>query len=202
MREVSHKVGLEWITPDAARVVEQAGRTCYKSDCSTETTPAEFIAKLIKRGHLSVLEHAVASVRIVTDRGITHELVRHRIASFSQESTRYCNYAGERFGGEITVIRPETMKPECFALWLEAMGHAERIYLAMLELGEKPQNARSVLPTCTKTEIVMTANLREWRHFLSLRDDPAAHPDMQIVARNIRYLLQGAAPEFFPEKDQ
>lgn len=201
MREITQLAMLEWITPNAAKVVELAGRTCYKSYCSTDSDPAKFIAGLIKRGHNSVLEHASASFRIVTDRGITHELVRHRIASFSQESTRYCNYAGDRFNGEIAVMRPETMKPECFDLWLEAMGHAERIYLAMLELGEKPQNARSVLPTCSKTEIVMTCNMREWRHFLSLRDDKAAHPDMQILAKEIRYILQGAAPEFFPEKD-
>ena len=201
MKEVTQLATLEWVTPNAAKMVELAGRTCYKSDCSMDSDPAKFIASLIKRGHNSVLEHASASFRIVCDRGITHELVRHRIASFSQESTRYCNYAGDRFGGEITVIRPEAMKPECFDLWLEAMGHAERIYLAMLELGEKPQNARSVLPTCLKTEIVMTCNMREWRHFLSLRDDKAAHPDMQILARQMRYVLQAAAPEFFPEKD-
>lgn len=201
MIEVTQLATLEWITPNAAKMVELAGRTCYKSDCVVDSGSEAFIRSLIKRGHNSVLEHAAASVRIVTDRGISHELVRHRIMSFSQESTRYCNYAGDRFGGQIQVIRPETMKPECFDLWLQAMAFAEKIYLEMLALGEKPQNARSVLPTCTKTEIVVTANMREWRHFLSLRDDTAAHPDMQVLARQVRYILQGAAPEFFPEKD-
>lgn len=199
MKQVNHEVRLEQITPNAAALVELAGRTCYKSECAAGKDPAGFIRRIIASGHHSVLEHAVATVRIITDRGITHELVRHRIASFSQESTRFCNYAGGRFGGELQFIRPVEMREDCWDLWLEACSTAERIYLEMLARGEKPQNARSVLPTCLKTEIVMTANLREWRHFFHLRKAPDAHPDMRVVAGDTFRLILDRAPEFFPE---
>lgn len=196
MQLVNHGVSLEWITPDAAFHVERAGRTCYKSECKMGDNPADFVKSLINRGHESVIEHAVASFRIITDRGITHELVRHRIASFSQESTRYCNYAGERFGGEIQFIRPVELPERAWVIWMAAMEFAERAYFALLAMGVKPQDARSVLPTATKTEIVMTANMREWRHFLSLRRPKSAHPDMRVVARLLYRILQEQAPAF------
>lgn len=195
MKLIDHRVSLEWITPGAAGHVERAGRTCYKSE-PKEGGSEDFVRSIINRGHESVLEHAVASFRIITDRGITHELVRHRIASFSQESTRYCNYAGDRFGGEIQFIRPVELPEVAWTLWMEAMASAERYYLELLSMGVKPQDARSVLPTATKTEIVMTANLREWRHMLSLRKPKAAHPDMRVVAQAIYDILQEQAPAF------
>ena len=149
----------------------------------TPETAEPFIARIVKSGHESVIEHASATVRFVCDRGVTHELVRHRLASYSQESTRYANYAQDRFGSEITVIRPcfwREGSPE-YAIWLAAMESAERTYLALVQAGAKPQEARSVLPNSLKTEIVMTANMREWRHVFRLRCDAPAHPQIREV---------------------
>jgi thymidylate synthase (FAD) len=181
MKIVAPSIVLEWVTPNALEVIELAGRTCYKSEPGSE--PEGFARKLLKLGHESVLEHASASFRIICDRGISHEIVRHRLASYSQESTRYVNY-GTR-GGEIQVIEPSGMSEAIRYEWLAAMEDANHSYLEMLANGATPQVARSVLPTCTKTEIVMTCNFREWRHFLRLRTAPAAHPDMRNVAKMI-----------------
>ncbi len=199
MRIVEPSVTLEWITPDALGVIERAGRTCYKSEYKSDSDPAVFVRRLIKRGHLSVIEHAVASLRIVCDRGVSHEIVRHRIASYSQESTRYVCYAKERRGGEIKVIVPSGLSAmdEAFAYWRIAMDDAEDAYLNMIENGVSPQIARSVLPTCTATELVMTANFREWLHFFALRCAPSAHPDMQHVAELARNILRRECPVVF-----
>ena len=152
--------------------IEKAGRTCYKSeDRITEESAKSFVQKLIERGHESVLEHASITVRFICDRGIWHEIVRHRIASFSQESTRYCNYSGDKFGSELTFIKPCFWEEWTLAYkqWSLAVSFAEKEYFALLDCGCTPQEARSVLPSSIKTEVVMTANLREWRHFLKLR---------------------------------
>ena len=163
--------------------IEFAGRTAYKSDSEFTTDTANaFIRNLIKRGHESVLEHAVCSMKIVCDRGVSHELVRHRIASYTQESQRYCNYEKGKFGGKIMVIRPSRLKDMNFEIWKAAMEYAANIYMNLIKSGEPPQIARSVLPNAVKTEIVVTMNFREWRHFLKLRTAPDAHPDMQVVA--------------------
>ena len=166
------------------RHLELAARTCYKSeDKITPESAKGLIRRIMQVGHESVLEHVGISVRIVCDRGISHELVRHRLASFSQESTRYANYSKEKFGQEITVIRPFFWAQDSpqYALWLEAMHTAERVYLAMLASGAKPQEARSVLPNSLKTEIVVTANLREWRHIFRLRCASPAHPQIRQI---------------------
>ena len=166
------------------KFIERVGRTCYKSeDKITEDSESakRFVRMLIERGHEAMLEHSILTVRFIVDRGISHEIVRHRIASYAQESTRYCNYSKDKFSNEITVIRPVDIQegtPE-YRDWLEAMEAAEKYYFALLADGCKPQTARSVLPTCTKTEIMVTMNLREWRQFLRLRSDEAAHPDIQ-----------------------
>lgn len=166
--------------------IEKAGRTCYKSEnLITEDSAIKFIKdKIVKLGHESVLEHEKVTVRIVCDRGVTHEIVRHRIAAYSQESTRYCNYAKQKFGNEITVIEPYFFKdnPERYEFWKKAMEQAEAQYFALLAAGATPQEARSVLPNSLKTEIVVTYNLREWRHFFKLRTSPAAHPQMREIA--------------------
>ena len=151
-----------------------------------------FVEMIKKNGHESVLEHAVAGFSIVTDRGVTHEIVRHRLASYSQESTRYCNYGKEGFGSEITVIEPPNLTPGengSRAEWMAAMATTETIYLQILKDGCSPQIARSVLPNSLKTEIGMTANFREWRHFLRLRTSPKAHPQMRQIAEMIRSQL-------------
>ena len=182
--------------------IEQAGRTCYKSeDRITEESAKVFVRKLIERGHESVLEHESITVRFVCDRGISHEIVRHRIASFSQESTRYCNYSNDRFRNNITFIKPCFLdEGTCgYKLWKQAMFIAEKEYFELLNLGCTPQEARSVLPNSIKTEVVMTANLREWRHFLKLRTAKAAHPQMRELTVPLLKELQERIPVVFDD---
>jgi len=202
MKIVEPSVELMFITPNAAQLLEAAGRTCYKSeDKITDDSAGKFVAMIDKRGPHSVIEHAYATFRIVTDRGITHEIVRHRLASYSQESTRYCNYSKDKFGNEITVLVPtgicEENRDGSWEFWVEAVEHAERLYFKLLDCGQPPQVARSVLPNCLKTEIVMTANFREWLHFLKLRTSEAAHPDMRRVALWIGQILASECPAVF-----
>jgi thymidylate synthase (FAD) len=162
--------------------IELAARTCYKSeDKITSDSAARLLRGLLKSGHHSVFEHASASVRIVCDRGISHEIVRHRLCAFSQESTRYANYARDKFGKEITVIRPFYWPEmsEAYGVWKAQMESAETTYLRLIEGGASPQEARSVLPTSLKTEVVMTANMREWRHIFKLRCAGASHPQIR-----------------------
>lgn len=164
--------------------LEMCGRVCYKSeDKITKDSAKKFISNIIQRGHEAVLEHYSFTVKFVVDRGVSHEIVRHRLASYCQESTRYCNYSKDGFGNEITVIRP------CFFndtgeedRWRIAMENAEESYFELLKYGQTPQEARAVLPNSLKTEVVMTANIREWRHFLKLRCSQAAHPQIRQVA--------------------
>ena len=182
--------------------IEKAGRTCYKSeDRITEESAENFVRKLIERGHESVLEHESITVRFVCDRGISHEIVRHRLASYSQESTRYCNYGNDRFGSGLTVIKPYFLKEKtgAYTSWITAMFVAEKEYFAMLNWGCTPQEARSVLPNSIKTEIVMTANLREWRHFLKLRTAKAAHPQMRELTVPLLHELQERIPVVFDD---
>ena len=182
--------------------IEKAGRTCYKSeDRITDESAEAFVRKLIERGHESVLEHESITVRFICDRGVSHEIVRHRIASFSQESTRYCNYSNDRFGYEITFIKPYFLKEGtvAYALWSTAMHLANIMYSDMLAEGCTPQEARSVLPNSTKTEVVMTANLREWRHFLKLRTAKAAHPQMRELTVPLLHELQERIPVVFDD---
>jgi thymidylate synthase (FAD) len=161
---------------------------CNSTGTDVESAVA-FVKMIVRNGHESVLEHASAGFSIVTDRGVTHEIVRHRLASYSQESTRYCNYANEKFGGEITVVQPpglDTCNQARYA-WEASMLAAEENYNAMVVgKGISPQVARGVLPNSLKAEIGMTANFREWRHFLRLRTSSKAHPQMREVAEMVR----------------
>lgn len=180
--------------------LERAGRTCYRSeDRITPDSAANFIKTIIKSGHHSVIEHESISVRLVCDRGVTHELVRHRLASFSQESTRYVNYGRGPEGRGLVVIEPLFFEngSEKYGLWLTAMEAAEKAYLDLLEAGATAQEARSVLPNSLKTEIVMTANLREWRHVLALRCAPASHPQMREIMKMIGTEFQIKLPAVF-----
>lgn len=191
---------LDDLDPDRIyKAIERAGRTCYKSeDKITENSAEKFIRMILKRGHESVIEHEKVSVRVICDRGVSHEIVRHRIASYSQESTRYCDYNN----GHITFVIPPWVYidvgtyirfEDCFPnrkplkftpdkKWYCAMMDHEKQYKSLRESGWKPEQARSVLPNSLKTEIVMTANLREWRHFFRLRASSAAHPQMREIA--------------------
>jgi thymidylate synthase (FAD) len=161
--------------------IEVAGRTCYKSESVVSSeTAAPFVANIIKLGHESVLEHQSVSVRIICDRGVSHEIVRHRIASYSQESTRFCNYGKSK---EVVFIKPCFWNEDqvIYTVWEQCMREAESTYLTMIAHGAKPQEARSVLPNSLKTEIIVTMNLREWRHFFKLRAAGTAgkpHPQM------------------------
>lgn len=175
---------------DELKYIEAIARMCYKSEdkISIDGTSAEkMVASLIARGHLAMLEHSMLSIKFVCDRGVSHELVRHRIMSFAQESTRYCNYSKGQFGGEITVVRPfwaEDSAPG-YEAWYDACSVAESTYMDLMEYGWTPQQARSVLPNSLKTEIVMTGNYREWRHFFELRacdKTGPAHPQMKQIA--------------------
>lgn len=190
------KQGYKFIDPpwptSALCQLESIGRTCYKSeDMITSDSARFFVAKLIKAGHTSVLEHVSVTMRIITNRGVTHELVRHRIASYSQESTRWCDYGKE---GSITVILPVWLYDvpkvtEEYTTWETAMFNAEAAYFCMRRLGWGAEKARGVLPNDLKTEIVMTANLREWRLVFSQRCAKNAHPQM-------RELMQGMLADF------
>lgn len=165
--------------------IERAGRVCYKSEDKITSESAKiFIQNLLTSGHESVIEHEKISVRIICDRGVTHEIVRHRIASYSQESTRYCNYTKDKFGNELTFIKPcfWSEDSEEYRLWIETMQIIENSYNKMIELCTKPQEARSILPNSLKTEIIVTMNLREWRHFFKLRTSNRAHPQMREIA--------------------
>lgn len=184
--------------------IAAAGRVCYQSESKSDD--AAFVRKRIKQGHESVLEHEKISVRIICDRGVSHELVRHRIASYSQESTRYCNYSKGKFGSELTFIRPywddRSIRAEMIRLracWQEACLNAEWSYKKMIDAGCTPEAARAVLPNCLKTEVVMTANLREWRHFFKLRCAPAAHPDMRIIANMLLTAFKDVVPVVFDD---
>lgn len=194
---------LDNITPvEVLKKLELCGRVCYKSeDKITDESAVKFISNIIKQGHESVLEHVSFSVRFICDRGVTHEMVRHRIASYSQESTRYCNYSKGQFNGEITVIEPCFLVPgtEGYDMWYRACQMAEQYYFSMLNWGCSPQEARAVLPNSLKTEIVMTANVREWRHFLKLRTSKAAHPQIKEVANMLLTQLNFILPSLFDD---
>ena len=181
--------------------IEMCGRVCYKSENkATDVSSRQFIASIIRRGHESVLEHVSISVRFICDRGISHEIVRHRMASYSQESTRYCNYSNDKFDKEITVIDPEFGdNKEAFELWKKSCEEAEKAYFALLDAGCTPQYARAVLPTSLKTELVMTANIREWRHFLKLRSDAASHPQIRKVAGILIDKFHDSIPVLFDD---
>ncbi|MDR3176807.1 MAG: FAD-dependent thymidylate synthase [Desulfovibrio sp.] len=182
--------------------IEAAGRTCYKSeDQITDDSAVAFVQRILNSGHHSVIEHASATVRFICDRGITHEIVRHRLASYSQESTRYANYSKDKFGNEITVIRPcywEENSTE-YSIWLESMKEAERAYLSLIEKGVTAQEARSVLPSSLKTEIIVTCNIREWRHIFELRCASAAHPQMREIMLPLLAQMHDNVPPLFAD---
>jgi thymidylate synthase (FAD) len=198
------------LSPDMLRLLELAGRVCYKSeDKITGESAGRFCKRIMASGHESVIEHVNVTVKFVIDRGVSHELVRHRLASYSQESTRYCNYGKQ---GQLTFVIPPwvDLKPGDYGtlgtlsmklgpdrLWAVAVLDAEYKYIRLLKLGWQPQQARSVLPNSLKTEIVMTANLREWKHVFKLRCSKAAHPQMQEIMIPLRDEFACILPEIF-----
>ena len=181
------------------RKIEAAGRTCYKSEAKiTDSSAVEFVKRMLESGHHSVIEHHNITARVVTNRGVTHELVRHRLASYSQESTRYCNYGG----GDVVFIRPvwwdsiDPIEQENFENFLAG---TQDVYQYFIDSGWKPQQAREVLPNALKTEIVMTANLREWRHIFNLRCSKAAHPQIRELMLDGLHQFKNAIPVLFDD---
>lgn len=217
----------EIITPisdggiDELQHIEKIARVCYKSEDKIEedgSSAKRFVQMLLNKGHEAMLEHSSLSVKFIVDRGVSHELVRHRIASFAQESTRYCNYSQDKFGNQLNVIsiapgiqldskmsaqtKLETEPGTIQAIineWFKAMEDAEEHYMRMIQLGATPQIARSVLPNSTKTEITITANYREWRAFFKLRTANAAHPQMRQVTIPLLNELKGLIPVVFDD---
>ena len=200
------------------QLIEAAGRVCYKSEEKiTDTSFIDFLERIVRKGHESVLEHSMLTVRFICDRGVSHELVRHRLASVSQESTRYCNYSGD-----VTFILPlylkegrdlyfnaehddgagslvQNLEVNKFGTWCNSMQSAATAYNTMLQWGASAQEARAVLPNSTKTEVVMTANLREWRHILKLRTSKAAHPQMRELMCPLLEELKASIPVIFDD---
>lgn len=185
--------------------IERCARVCYKSeDRITEDSAEKMVAALIRSGHEAMLEHYSFTVKFICDRGISHELVRHRIASFAQESSRYCCYAKDKFGKELTFINPCFWEPDSdnYARWFHEMDEAEKTYLAMIESGATPEQARDILPMSIKTEIVMTANLREFRHFFKLRAEGTTgkpHPQMLEITIPLLKELKQKIPVVFDD---
>lgn len=214
------KPSIEILTPidgeEILKHIEKIGRVCYKSeDNITKDSSKKFVSNLIKNGHEAMIEHFNITVKFICDRGVTHEIVRHRIASYAQESTRYINYSKGKYGSEITVIIPnwfeydistyedaiknrqwEYIKPT-EREWIYMMENTEQTYLYLISQGWTPQEARSVLPNSLKTELVVTMNLRELRHFLKLRTAKAAHPQTREVAIMLLNKLKIKLPIIF-----
>ena len=200
--------------------IEVAGRTCYKSEeqiTRDGESAKRFVKMIIDNGHEAMLEHSSLSVKFICSRGVSHEIVRHRLFSFAQESTRYCNYSKGKFGGECTFIVPpdqdwsvntdEYHDSEEFGFvdngtrvyWYNALLTAEADYLFLLEAGWTPQQARDVLPNALKTEIVVTGNYREWRHFFKLRCDEKAHPHIRLLAKDLLEDVKYRIPVVFDD---
>ncbi len=196
--------------------IERIGRVCYKSeDRITEDgeSAKKFVKMLINRGYCAMIEHSSLSVKFIVDRGVSHELVRHRIASFAQESTRFCNYSTDKFGSKCNFIDLRSgieLDNKCKNMtageigllmreWILSMEDAEKHYMNMLGLGATPQIARSVLPNSTKTEITITANYREWRNFFKLRVPGTAHPQMREVTIPLLAELKNKIPVVFDD---
>ena len=189
------KVELLFITPDAEKLIETAGRTSYLSfGKQGKDTEKAFIRMLIKRGHLSVLEHAYATFRISgVSRAFTHQLVRHRLCSFIQQSQRYVDESNFNF------IEPQSIKnnPEAHSIFTEFMDNARKTYVELQKLGIKNEDARFVLPNAAESQIVVTANLREWRHIVELRGEPDAQWEIRRTAIEILKILKKHAPTVF-----
>ena len=183
------------------RDLEKIARLCYKSENRIgEGTHIRMLRSLIDKGHEAMIEHAKITVKIVCDRGVSHEWVRHRIASYAQESTRYCDYSRGKFGSGITVIKPLGIDiPGEETIWRQAMEDANKHYQAMRKIGSPPDRARSVLPISLKTEIYATFNMREWRHFFKLRTPLKAHPHIRFIARGLLDTFKESIPVLFDD---
>jgi len=195
--EPSFKIETELNGLEILKTIERFGRVSHKSENKiTADSAKEFMKRLSSWGHESVFEHFSFSVRFICDRGVTHELVRHRLASYTQESTRYCNYSSK-----IQFIRPVffSENSELYQVWKKSCELAAQTYLDLISRGVTPEAARSVLPHSLKTEIVMTANLREWRHVFKMRCQKAAHPQIRQIMVPLLKEIQTQIPVLFDD---
>lgn len=204
MQIIEAKAEIIWTTPHSVSKVSEAASTCYKSKHGDWEADKRRAESIIRNNHSAMLEFADMAVRFTVDRGVSHELVRHRLCSFAQESTRYCNYSNDTFNGEITVIKPCFLieNSPSYRVWKETCRAAEDAYFKLLDIGETPERARSVLPTSLKTELIMKANLREWRHFFQLRalgTTGKPHPQMVEVARPLLRRVAELTPVIFDD---
>lgn len=181
--------------------IEKACRTCYRSEnLITEESYKKLIKNCLNRGHESILEHEKITIRMCCDIGVYKDLTRHRFGSFSIESTRYCNYGKDKFDNEIKFIEPCNIdKKELFNEWYSACTEIEQRYLKMAELGATPDQMRMILPHSTAAEVVMTANIREWRHILSLRASKMTHPSVQQLMIPLLLYFKRCMPELFED---
>lgn len=180
--------------------IEQACRTCYRSEDKISNESYKTLLKnCITRGHESVMEHEKITVRMVCDIGVYKDLTRHRIASFSIESTRYCNYGKDKFDNEIKFIKPCNIDEDSdlYAFWKHTMERIEMNYLHMAEHGATPDQMRMILPHSTAAEVCMTANIREWRHILDLRTKKMTHPSIRQILIPLLLLFKTEMPELF-----
>jgi len=203
---------------DLPRRIELAGRTCYKSeDKITRESSDKFVRSLIKRGHESVLEHCDITVKIVCDRACSHQLVRHRIAAYSQESQRYCDYSSKKHGdGGLQVICPPnialaslsaredgTSENSIFAQWEKSIERSYNTYRELRDNGVPAEDSRSVLPNATKTEVVTTFNVRQWRHVFRERAlNPHAQWQIRRIMQGIYQTLRMFAPCAFNDLNE
>ena len=179
--------------------IERACRTCYRSeDKISEESYKNLLTNCLNRGHESVLEHEKITVRIYSDIGTYKDLTRHRFASFSVESTRYCSYNKDKYGNEIAVVNPVYIEDkEVFETWKKAIEDMEKAYMKMKELGASTDMCREILPHSTAAEYTMTANIREWKHILELRTTNHVHPAIRQVLIPLLLLFKEQMPEIF-----
>ena len=179
--------------------LERACRTCYRSeDLITEESYKTLLKNCINRGHESILEHEKITIRMTCDVGVYKDLTRHRFASFSIESTRYCNYGKDKFDNEINFIRPIFADElDKFNIWEDTMKTIEDAYMKMVAAGYKPDEMRMILPHSVAAEVTMTANIREWKHILDLRTKKMAHPAVQQVMIPLLLNFKKNMPEIF-----
>lgn len=184
------------------RHLELCIRNCYKSeDKITPDSAEKMIRKIIELNHEAMLEHFSITVQLTTDIGVYKDLTRHRIASFAIESTRYCNYSKGKFGSELTVIEPPELVSgtPAYDIWFRAMEQAEKAYNALAESGYKADVCRMVLPHSVKASVIMTANIREWRHIFKLRTAKAAHPTVQQTMKILLREMKEKLPVLFDD---
>ena len=187
---------------EVAKHIELCGRSCYNScDLITEDSYKSFLKSILRKEHESVVEHFSVTVKFTGSRGFSHQLVRHRIASYSQQSMRYCNFSRSKFGSEIKFIKPPKIQRNTqeFVIWQKQVEGAERAYMELIDIRIKAQDARSVLPICTATEVIVSMNLRSWRHYLRLRSDKHTQDEHRILAQDLLDQFKAEIPVIFED---